>query len=283
VALPRLDSSQRERVAGSSPVIRIGRRVMVTIWAPTPAERVRFLYVLLILWCKNGAVRRLGKRGCMRYRPLIWVEGIIGAGKTTFARAVAKRLELRLIEEPVEDNPYLEKFYQDPKRYAFGMQVHLLHRRYAIQQLASFEATGAGGYGGAILDRSLSGDRVFAKLHRDAGNIDQLDWETYKDAYNIMARTLLPPTLLVFLDIQPETAFARMQKRDRKAEAGVPLDYLKKLHDGYQELLEEAESGLLPWAHVVRVCRIPWDPDTVTTEQWDRVAQTVKGSCRFGH
>ena len=216
----------------------------------------------------------------MEFRPLIWVEGIISTGKTTFSREVGQRLGLRLIEEPVESNPYLEKFYRDPKRYAFGMQIHLLHRRYAIQQLASYEATGAGGYNGAILDRSISGDRVFAKLHRDEGNIDPLDFETYEMAYSIMARSLLPPTLLVFLDIQPETAFKRMQKRNRSAEAGVPLEYLQKLRGGYQELLAEAEQGLLPWAHAVRVCRVPWDPDTISTEQWDASAETIRGACR---
>lgn len=216
-----------------------------------------------------------------RFKPLIWVEGIIGAGKTTFSREVAKRLELRLIEEPVDSNPYLVKFYQDQKRWAFGMQMYLLHTRYAIQQLASFEATGQGGYGGAILDRSLSGDRVFAKLHKDEGNIEELDWETYEMAYNIMARTLLPPTLLVFLDIQPETAFARMQKRNRSAEAGVPIEYLQRLRKGYQELLIEAEHSLLPWSHAVRVCRIPWDPDTLSPDQWDAVAKTVRDECRL--
>jgi len=75
------------------------------------------------------------------FRPLIWIEGIIGAGKSTFSREIASRLNLRLVEEPVETNPYLEKFYQDPKQYAFGMQVFLLHKRYAMQQLASYEAT----------------------------------------------------------------------------------------------------------------------------------------------
>lgn len=216
-----------------------------------------------------------------QFLPLIWVEGIIGAGKTTFAREVARRLDLRLIEEPVESNPYLEPFYQNPKRYAFGMQVLLLHRRYAIQQLASLEATGVGGFQGAILDRSLSGDRVFAKLHRQEGNIGELDWRTYEEAYGIMCRTLLPPTLMVYLDIQPETAHARMVKRSRDAEAGVPVEYLKKLRDGYQELIAEAEQGLLPWAHAVRVCRIPWDADTLGQEQWDAVAETVRGACRF--
>ena len=220
-----------------------------------------------------------------RYKPLLWIEGLIGAGKSTFAREIAKRLNLRLIEEPVGngeggENPYLAKFYEDPKRYAFGMQVHLLHRRYAIQQLASFEATGVGGFEGAVLDRSLSGDRVFAKLHMQEGNIDPLDFDTYEMAYNLMARTLLPPTLLVFLDIQPETAFARMQARNRDAEAGVPLEYLQKLQAGYHELLEEADNGLLPWAHAVRVCRIPWDPDTVSSAQWDSTAKTIQGACR---
>jgi len=217
------------------------------------------------------------------FKPLIWVEGIIGAGKTTFAREIAKRLELRLIEEPVDDNPYLEPFYKDPKAHAFGMQVLLLHRRYAIQQLASLEATGIGGYQGAILDRSLSGDRVFAKLHLQEGNITELDWKTYEEAYMIMARTLLPPTLMVFLDIQPETAFARMQKRNREAEVGVPIEYLNKLQNGYQELLREAEHGLLPWAHAVRVCRIPWDTDTLEPSAWDAVSETIRGACRFAY
>ena len=82
------------------------------------------------------------------------------------------------------------------------------------------------------------------------------------------------------LDIQPETAFARMKKRNRGAEAGVPLDYLITLRKGYQDLINEAERGLLPWAHAVRVCRIPWDPDTINPEQWDAVASTVKDACR---
>lgn len=213
------------------------------------------------------------------FSPLIWVEGIIGAGKSTFSREIGKRLGLRVIEEPVETNPYLEPFYKDPKSCAFGMQMFLLHKRYAMQQLASYESTGVGGYNGAILDRSLSGDRVFAKLHMESGNISSLDWKTYEISYNYMARNLLPPTLLIFLDIQPETAFERMKKRNRGAESGVPLEYLEKLRDGYVDLLQEAENGLMPWSHAIRVARLVWEPDTLTTEQWDRTAKTVLGMC----
>jgi deoxyadenosine/deoxycytidine kinase len=218
---------------------------------------------------------------------LIWVEGIIASGKSTFAKEISKRLDLRLIEEPVGhgegiDNPYLEKFYKDPAKYAFSMQIFLLHQRYAMQQLAAYEATGVGGYKGAILDRSLSGDRVFAKMLMQDGLIDPLDFQTYESAYSIMCRSLLPPTLLIFLDVQPQTAYDRMKVRNRGAEAGVPLDYLIKLRKGYQDLLREAEQCLLPWAHAIRIVRIPWDFDTHTKEEWDAISLTVKDSCRMG-
>ena len=209
--------------------------------------------------------------------PLLWVEAIIGAGKTTFCREVGQRLNLRIIEEPVETNPYLELFYQDPKKWAFPMQIFLLHRRHLMQQLAAIEATGVGGYKGAILDRSLSGDRVFAELHVKMGNIEPLDWGNYEICYDGMCRTLLPPTKLIYLDVQPETAYERMKQRNRGAEAGVPLDYLKELRDGYEKMLHEAEIGLMPWGHAVKVSRLIWDPMN-DMPNWDRVAETVRRS-----
>jgi deoxyadenosine/deoxycytidine kinase len=75
---------------------------------------------------------------------LIWLEGLIGAGKSTAAKEIGTRLNLRVLEEPVTTNPYLACFYKDPARYAFGMQMFMLHQRYALQQLASYECTGVG-------------------------------------------------------------------------------------------------------------------------------------------
>lgn len=215
----------------------------------------------------------------MIYYPTIWVEGIIGAGKTTFATEIGRRLDLRVIEEPVEENPYLGLFYKDQKKYAFGFQIFMLHRRCIQQRLAADEATGVGGFKGAILDRSLFGDRVFAKIHVEEGNIEQIDYNTYEMAYSFISRTLLPPSLLVFLDIQPETALTRVNKRKRPEEDGLPLEYLQKLRSGYLRMLVESERGLLPWGHAVKVCRIPWDPDTLTEEEWNRVALTIEGAC----
>jgi len=211
-------------------------------------------------------------------KPLLWVEGIIGCGKTTFSREVGKRLNFSVIEEPVDTNPYLEKFYQDPKTYAFGMQIYLLHRRYAMQKMAALISLGVGPFAGAILDRSLSGDRVFASLHTAMGNINQLDWDTYEYCYNVMCHELLPPTKLIFLDVQPKTAYERMRQRNRGAEAAVAIDYLERLNEGYQKLLQEAESGLMPWGHAVKVSRLIWDPTTAVPD-WDAISATIKDVC----
>lgn len=197
----------------------------------------------------------------LNYGPIIWVEGIIGSGKSTLTEALCNELNLRSIMEPVETNPYLELFYQDPKKYAFPMQIELLHRRYALQQLAAYEALGEGGYRGAVLDRGLPGDRVFAKLHMLEGNIHDLEWGTYERAYNVMTCSLIPPSLLIFLDTEPEVAHARVKERNRAAEKDLPLDYLVKLRRGYLDLMVEIESGDHAWARGMDVKRVPWNID----------------------
>lgn len=215
------------------------------------------------------------------FRPIINCEGILGTGKSTFCKEIATRLNYRLIEEEVEKNPYLEPFYKDPKSFAFSMQIYLLHKRFAATQLASYESLGIGGYAGSISDRGIQGDNVFCKLHMEAGNISKLDYETYQMAYLVMSRTLLPPTTMIFLDVQPETAYNRMKKRNRNAEAGVPLDYLVKLRAGYLELIDKAEKGLLPFSARIRILRIPWDVEMPSKESWDALALTVRDFCEI--
>jgi len=193
--------------------------------------------------------------------PVVWVEGIIGAGKSTLARQIARALDLRLIEEPVESNPFLERFYENPQRWAFSMQVDLLHRRFAMQKLAAYEATTEGGYKGAVLDRGLPGDRVFCKLHMLSGNMHELEWETYERAYSVMACSLIPPSLLIFLDVEPEVALERIQKRNRQAESGMMLEYLQKLRRGYLDLMVEIEAGTHAWSRGMETMRIPWNTD----------------------
>lgn len=193
-------------------------------------------------------------------KPIIWVEGIIGAGKTTLARILGKALGMRVLEEPVDGNPYLKMFYEDQRRWAYAMQIHLLAVRYGMQQLAAYEAV-SGTHNGVLLDRGLPGDRVFARLHTLAGNISPLEWETYQRFYDIMTCSLIPPSMLIFLDVEPEIAFERVKERNRGAEVGIELGYLQDLRKGYLDLMVEIESGYHPWARGMEVYRMAWNTD----------------------
>lgn len=198
--------------------------------------------------------------------PIIWVEGLIGSGKSTLTEVISRELNLRAIMEPVTDNPYLQCFYEEPGRWAFPMQIELLHRRYAMQKLAAYEATTEGGHEGAVLDRGLPGDRVFAKLHMLAGNISELEWLTYERAYNVMACSLIPPSLLIYLDVEPSVALQRVQTRNRGAESDMSLGYLETLRAGYLDLMVEIESGSHAWSRGMEVMRLAWNTDHQPTE-----------------
>jgi deoxyadenosine/deoxycytidine kinase len=209
---------------------------------------------------------------------VIWLEGIIGCGKSTLTRQLSERLDMRAVHEPVETNPYLEDFYEAMARHsasapeeaeyapalaevrhvAYAMQMYLLHERYALQQLAVAEALAGRG---AILDRGLPGDRVFAKMLMRDELLTERDWATYDRAYRVMTCSLRPPSLIVFLDVDPRTALNRVQSRARDCETSVSLEYLTALDRAYRDLLAEIESGQHIWSRGMHVLRWPWNAD----------------------
>jgi deoxyadenosine/deoxycytidine kinase len=179
------------------------------------------------------------------------------------------------MKEPVADNPYLAPFYSDPKQFAYAMQIYLLHRRVGIQKLAAAEALYSDRWDGAIIDRSVFGDRVFAEEHYRVGNISDLDMHAYDIAYESMRQLLFPPTVLVFLDVMPETALARIQERGRDVEGRIDLAYLENLSRGYHKLIKRARDGNYPWSHCLRVLEVTWDPNTRSEKEWDAVAKNL--------
>jgi deoxyadenosine/deoxycytidine kinase len=180
------------------------------------------------------------------------VEGIIGAGKSTLAQHLAKRMDWRMLAEPIDGNPLLGKFYEDSARWAFTMQIRMLHDRYRLQQVAAHD------HQPCVLDRSLPGDRVFAKLQVDYGNMHPLEWETYERCYYAMS-AIRPPMVMVYLRVNPDVAMQRMVTRARDVERHLPVEYLRDLARGYDDLIAQIESGKHAWGRGISVLTVNWD------------------------
>lgn len=173
----------------------------------------------------------------------IGIAGMIGAGKSTLARALGEHLDLDVHHEPVDDNIYLEDFYRDTARYAFPMQIYLLNRRFQQHQEIIWRGRPA------VQDRTIYEDAVFAKMLADQGFMEQRDYQTYLQLFRHMANFMARPHLIVYLDVPPEASRERITQRGRDFEQGITMDYLGALYDGYEAFIRDI-AKLIP---VIRV------------------------------
>ena len=190
----------------------------------------------------------------------IGIAGIIGAGKSTLAQNLATRLGYKSYNEPVDDNPYLEDFYIDMNRWGAMMQIHLLFRRFEQHQQIVWNSEK-----GAVQDRTIYEDTIFARMLHKAGFIDQRDYETYVGHFNVMKRFLVYPDVLIYLRVSPEVSMQRIQARGRDAEGGITLGYMEKLHQVYEKFITEMD-------HYTRVLTLDWNE----YKESDEVARLVK-------
>lgn len=169
---------------------------------------------------------------------VIVVEGLIGAGKTTFSKELGQALggDTQVFTEPDEKdeaNPYLADYYEDPGRWAFVMQVHLLQARFRIHKTAQWHAMNGGT---AIIDRPYFGDTSFARLQLKLGHMPQREYDTYCSIYHAMTSSVMLPTFAVHLDVDPHVSAKRIQNRmemetGRKCEDAIDIGYLVDLKD----------------------------------------------------
>lgn len=185
---------------------------------------------------------------------MIVIEGIIGAGKSTLAHELRKRIPRSVLyEEPVDANPYLPLFYREPAKYALEMQFFLMSYRYRMHMEAVEKEWREGLV--SIFDRSIYGDAAFAYLLHRSGDIGDLGYRNYLRHREMMERTLLVPHHVVYLDVEIETAQKRVRVRGRECETGIP--------DSYQEALRAAyeEKVLAPLRQKTRVSVVDWNSE----------------------
>ena len=160
----------------------------------------------------------------------ICVEGIIGCGKTTLAKILAQNLGYKTIEERFAENPFLPKFYRNPKRYAFPLELSFLADRFNqinknSEQLDLFQS-------GTVADYHMSKSLVFAQM-----TLNEDEYPLFQQLYSLMSKSANQPSLCIFLRQIPERSKTNIKKRGRSYEQNIGTDYLEKLAKGYDQHL----------------------------------------------
>lgn len=169
--------------------------------------------------------------------------GTIGAGKTTWSHAlhdviVSHEGRCEMLLEPVEENPLLPLYYKDPNRYAFSMQVNMLNRRFEQQLLAQGLAFAGVS---SVQDSSMFGDSCFVEMLHGDGILCDEEVNVYSELFANMSRSVMYPSLVVYLNCEPEVAKQRVISRGRECEKGIPVEYLSKLKHQIEVLCNEFE------------------------------------------
>jgi len=170
----------------------------------------------------------------------IAIVGNIGAGKTTLTELLAKNYGWEPLYEAVDNNPYLEDFYSDMKRWSFNLQIYFLNNRF--QQIIEIQKSTRN----IIQDRTIYEDAfIFAENLHDMGLMTSRDYENYRAIFDNITSFIKPPDLLIYLKASVPTLVNNIQRRGREYESGIRLDYLSKLNDKYQKWIDGYKLGKL--------------------------------------
>ncbi|EDP72395.1 deoxyguanosine kinase/deoxyadenosine kinase subunit [Flavobacteriales bacterium ALC-1] len=161
----------------------------------------------------------------------IAIEGNIGAGKTSLANKIAQDFNAKLILERFADNPFLPKFYKEPERYAFTLEMSFLADRYQqisddLSQLDLFKDF-------MVSDYDVHKSLVFSKV-----TLPEDEFRLYRKLFYQVYKDIARPDLYVYLYQNTERLQANIKKRGRKYESEIEDEYLEKINSGYLEFLK---------------------------------------------
>lgn len=170
----------------------------------------------------------------------IAIAGNIGSGKTTLTSLLAKQFKWEPHFEDVDDNPYLNDFYDDMQRWSFNLQIYFLNSRFnQINQIKKSGKT-------IIQDRTIYEDAyIFAPNLHAMGLMTTRDFNNYSDLFALMNTFITPPDLLIYLRGSVPALVNQIQKRGRAYENTIRIDYLKRLNERYEAWISTYELGKL--------------------------------------
>ena len=170
----------------------------------------------------------------------IAIAGNIGCGKTTLTNMLAHHYGWEARFEAVTDNPYLEDYYKDIRRWSFALEVFFLKERFRdLLRIAEADHT-------IIQDRSIfEGVYVFTANNKAMGNLTDRDFDTYMELFEQMMNMVKLPELMIYLRASVPHLVANIQKRGREYEQSIQLEYLQNLNERYEDFIFKHYKGRL--------------------------------------
>ena len=167
---------------------------------------------------------------------IVGIAGNIGVGKTTVAERIAKKLNWRVYYESVINNPYLDDFYKDMKRWSFNLQIYFLsHRFRTLKTIAELKES-------SVQDRTIYEDvEIFAKSLYEQGYMTERDYKTYRDLFYDMVPYIPAPDIIIYLTASPEVLLERIRKRGRGFEKTISKEYIYYLNNSYEQWMKTAK------------------------------------------
>ena len=170
----------------------------------------------------------------------IAVSGNIGSGKTTLTRLLSDHYKWEPHFEDVDENPYLNDFYNDMQRWSFNLQVYFLTSRF--EQILKVRESGKD----FIQDRTIYEDAyIFAPNLHSMGLMTTRDFENFFSMFNLIGSFVQPPDLMIYLRASVPTLVRQIQSRGREYEESIRLDYLKSLNERYESWIQSYTRGKL--------------------------------------